>query len=182
MFSVPLNNALEKYFTSPSKSVLEELFTSLNALRFTSLPRPDGIEFAYLKRIQAPITTSLDVTLFDTPMQLSVPVHHTPDELLPTNLTLLVSTFREQTMRIFHAILTSQRVLFVGYNHAAGDVCRLVLSAVNMVSPPIANVIRRAYPYANLSDLSFLEVTRALLMLFFLTFTSPDTWLYSWSY
>jgi hypothetical protein len=62
-------------------------------------------------------------------------------------------------MRIFHAILTKQRVLFVGYNHAASEVAQTVLSAVAMVSPPLTSVIRRAFPYSNLSDLSFLEVS-----------------------
>ena len=61
-------------------------------------------------------------------------------------------------MRIYHAILTKQRVLFVGYNHAAGDLAQIVLSAVAMVAPPMTNVIRRTFPYANLSDLQFLEV------------------------
>lgn len=64
----------------------------------------------------------------------------------------------EPVMRIYHAILTKQRVLFVGYNHAAGDLAQIVLSAVAMVAPPFVNIIRRAFPYANLSDLQFLEV------------------------
>ena len=61
-------------------------------------------------------------------------------------------------MRIYHGIITGQRILFVGYNHAASDVAQMVLSAVALVSPPIPSVIRRAYAYANLADMSFLEV------------------------
>lgn len=40
-------------------------------------------------------------------------------------------------MTIYNAVLTGRRVLFVGYNHAAGDVCRIVLAACALVSPPI---------------------------------------------
>lgn len=39
-------------------------------------------------------------------------------------------------MTIYNAVLTGQRVLFVGYNHAAGDVCKIVLAACALVSPP----------------------------------------------
>ena len=61
------------------------------------------------------------------------------------------------TMRILHGIITRQRILFIGYNHAASDVSSLVLSSIAMVSPPIPNIIRRTYPYASLSDLVFME-------------------------
>lgn len=40
-------------------------------------------------------------------------------------------------MSIYNAVLTGQRVLFVGYNHAAGDVCKIVLAACALVSPPL---------------------------------------------
>ncbi|CAN0551177.1 unnamed protein product [Ectocarpus sp. 8 AP-2014] len=60
-------------------------------------------------------------------------------------------------MAIYNAVLTGRRVIFVGYNHAAGDVCKIVLAACALVSPPIQGILHRAYPYASLSDLSFLE-------------------------
>jgi hypothetical protein len=90
---------------------------------------------------------------------LIFPIHNSPDDIGGSSLSFLLRIFRENAMKIYHHILTKKRVLFVGYDHAAGDVCQMVLSAVNMVSPPIPNVIRRAFPYANLSDLSFLEVS-----------------------
>ena len=40
-------------------------------------------------------------------------------------------------MSIYNAVLTGRRVLFVGYNHAAGDVCKIVLAACALVSPPV---------------------------------------------
>ena len=109
---------------------------------------------------------------------LSVPIYRTPDEVGDINVSNLVRIFGmsvpvlfppllltnhpthpgEPVMRIYHAVLTKQRVLFVGYNHAAGDLAQIVLSAVAMTAPPMTNIIRRTFPYANLSDLQFLEV------------------------
>ena len=88
---------------------------------------------------------------------ISVPLSRQIDCIGDINITLLVKYFGDSTMRIYTAILMRQRVLFVGYNHAARDICKMVLSAVAMVSP-IPNVLKRCYPYANLTDLSFLEV------------------------
>eukprot|EP00638_Chattonella_subsalsa_P009695 CAMPEP_0117734876 /NCGR_PEP_ID=MMETSP0947-20121206/947_1 /TAXON_ID=44440 /ORGANISM="Chattonella subsalsa, Strain CCMP2191" /LENGTH=342 /DNA_ID=CAMNT_0005549763 /DNA_START=26 /DNA_END=1054 /DNA_ORIENTATION=- len=61
-------------------------------------------------------------------------------------------------MKIFNAVLAGQRVMFVAYNLAAESICQLVLAACGMVSPPLTGLSRRAFPYAMLSDLSFLEV------------------------
>jgi len=81
-----------------------------------------------------------------------------PDEVLEAPLTLLVKIFGPGTMRIYNAVLQGHRVLFVGCNHAAGDVCRLALAAASLVAPPLSGVVRRrVYPYANLTDLAFLE-------------------------
>lgn len=43
----------------------------------------------------------------------------------------------QNMMAIYNAVLTGRRVIFVGYNHAAGDVCKIVLAACALVSPPI---------------------------------------------
>lgn len=43
----------------------------------------------------------------------------------------------QNVMAIYNAVLTGRRVVFVGYNHAAGDVCKIVLAACALVSPPI---------------------------------------------
>ena len=61
-------------------------------------------------------------------------------------------------MKIYNAIITKQRILFVGHNQCAGDMSQLVLSAVAMISPTIPGIIRRVFPYCSISDLSFLNV------------------------
>ncbi|KAG5182589.1 docking domain of Afi1 for Arf3 in vesicle trafficking-domain-containing protein [Tribonema minus] len=87
----------------------------------------------------------------------AIPLHSTPDETLTPSVTLLFTVFGAAAMRIYNAVITGQRVLFVGYNHAAGDVGKLVLAACAMVAPPLRGIVRRTFPYANLSDLAFLE-------------------------
>ena len=75
------------------------------------------------------------------------------------SLAELVGVFGSKTAIIYDAVLTGKRVLFVGHKSmAAGDVCRMVFSACSLVSPPMVGVLRRAFPYCSLTDLSFLNV------------------------
>ncbi|CAE7491469.1 mesA [Symbiodinium microadriaticum] len=101
-----------------------------------------------------------EISLYSSPaVPLALTLHTCPDDVGAANLSFLLRVFQLQgSMRIFNAVLTRKRVLFVGYDHAAGDVSQMVLSAVAMVAPPLCGVIRRAFPYVNLTDLSFLEV------------------------
>ena len=101
----------------------------------------------------------LVLNLFGTTSILTVPLYRTPDQVGDASVITLVRTFGVHVMRIYNALLLRQRVLFVGRNAcAASEICHIVLSAVALISPPIPNVIRRAFPYASLSDLSFLQV------------------------
>ena len=104
-------------------------------------------------------STSCALRVSSVPLRF--PLYCSPDEVVnPLDepiLTTLAATLGDQTMRVFNAVLAGKRVLFVGYNHAAQDVCRFVLAAASMVSPPVEGILRRVYPYANLTDLSFLE-------------------------
>jgi hypothetical protein len=168
----PLELALDRYFDNPSIDVLASLFNALNAVSLAHIPRPNLLEQSLMRRgvVFETITghspdhvpsgwySTVQCSIEGMEVPLRIPLFRTPDEVGDIYLTLLVKTFGEQVMRIFHAILTKQRVLFVGYNHAASEVAQMVLSAVAMVSPPLTSVIRRAFPYSNLSDLSFLEV------------------------
>lgn len=188
MFREPLLVTLDRYYSHPVLETLSTLFDALNGIPLNNLPRPNIVEQRLMHwgiSPHHPPSTStssppqthantdyalsmytpsnwfhtLSLELFDSStLRLQYPLFSTPDDVGCCNLSLLTRTFRDNTMKIFHAILTKKRVMFVGYDHAAGDVCQMVLSAVGMVSPPLNSVIRRAFPYANLSDLSFLEV------------------------
>jgi hypothetical protein len=174
----PLHNALEEYFVQPEVTVLERLYKKLNSHDLSSIPRPSMLEknlmrwgtasnphgvssvnhvpSAWNHRIdfQAPTSEKSDGANKNF---VTVPLSRNLDCFGDISLSSLVRTFGEASMRIYSAILSRQRIIFVGYNHAAKDVCCMVLSAVAAISP-LPNVLRRTYPYANLTDLSFLEV------------------------
>jgi len=90
---------------------------------------------------------------------LSIPLYRTAEEVGDTDLFLALRLLGADIMRVFHAVLTKRRVLFVGYNHAACDIAQVLFSCVSLVTPPLVHnhILRRVFPYANLSDLSFLE-------------------------
>jgi hypothetical protein len=175
----PLEIALDKYFDNPTIDVLVSLYDALRAVDLSALPRPNLLEQSLMRRgvthensrdststanvdpcdhIPEGWTIPLTVDFDGMEVPLRVPLYRSPDEVGEVNMTLLVKTFGENVMKIFHAVLTKQRVLFVGYNHAASEVALMVLSTVAMLAPPMTNIIRRTFPYSNLSDLSFLEV------------------------
>lgn len=173
-FKKPLELALEDYFNNSSVDVLKNLYDSLNAIDISCLPRPDYVETLLMRRgiVYDPIR---EISLDHVPkswvrslqyedllnpsrsIPISIPLYRTPDEVGDISVTNLVKIFGESVMRIYHAILTKQRVLFVGYNHSASDIAQIVLSAVALLAPPVNNIIKRTFPYATLSDLGFLE-------------------------
>lgn len=173
-FKRPLEIALEKYFENPSLDVLKSFYHSFNSVNLARVPKPSWLEQRLMLRgvnNETVVDTSIlkdhtppnwhaevQYTFGEDIIPVRIPLYRTEDEVGDIYVTLLVKTFGEQVMRIYHAILMKQRVLFVGYNHAASEVAQMVLSAVAMVAPPMENIIRRTYPYSNLSDLSFLEV------------------------
>ena len=176
-FRVPLIIALGHYFDNPSIDVLREVYDTLNTVPISSMPRPSTIERRLMRRGVAAQSLGSSVSahcpaewiwetscsLRSEKVVLRFPLYNSPDEVVnPLDepvLTTLTETLGEQTMRVFNAVLVGKRVLFSGYNHSAQDVCRFVLAAASMISPPVEGILRRVYPYANLTDLSFLETS-----------------------
>lgn len=101
-------------------------------------------------------TTEDGIRAYSIPF--SIPLFQGSDEVGDINLTNFIKLLGDSTMKIYNAILANKRVLFVGYNHSAASIAQMVLSAVCMVAPVLPGIIRRVFPYANLTDLSFLEV------------------------
>jgi hypothetical protein len=152
IFKAPLDLALTKYYETPSVEVLQELYTSLNSINLTTLPRPNTVEQRLMQRGISLTHSYSDkfnqadmrydylpnswiikrtAALFGSHCELLFPVFHSPDEVGAANISFLLQIFRENVMKIYNAIVTKKRVLFVGYDHAAGDVCQMVLSAVS---------------------------------------------------
>ncbi|CAN0090813.1 unnamed protein product, partial [Ectocarpus sp. 4 AP-2014] len=172
VFRPMLMIALEEYYQRQVPEVLESLFEALNSAHLAGAPRPTPWERGLMRRgvadkhmgtvpvehLAATWTYMMSFKYGERPVQASIPLYAFPDETLSPSVTLLVNLFGQNVMAIYNAVLTGRRVIFVGYNHAAGDVCKIVLAACALVSPPLQQgILHRAYPYASLSDLSFLE-------------------------
>ncbi|KAJ0407542.1 hypothetical protein P43SY_006860 [Pythium insidiosum] len=93
----------------------------------------------------------------DQKIPLKVKLCSTDDQFDEGQLRKLLLKFGEQSMVLYNAVLTGQRVIVLGYNQPAGDVCNYVLAMSSLVCPPLSGLILRQYPYANLTDLSFLS-------------------------
>jgi len=181
-----IDRALEQYFANPSADVLASLYTTLNACDLAGMPCPNLLEVGLMARgiptrplsgglgssdrsaAAAHVPAAWTHTLSFPPtagaapeeaVTVKVPLHRSLDDVGDASVSWLCRTFGDAVMRVYHAILTKKRVLFVGYNHRAQDVCRAVLSAAAMVAP-VPNILHRTHPYATLTDLSFLEVNK----------------------
>lgn len=94
---------------------------------------------------------------------LRIPLHLTPDDIgcgqQYPSVKQLISRFRDKCTLLYNAVLLEKRVLFLGHNIASNDVSMCVLSAVDLVCPPLEGLLRaRAFPYTNLFDLTFKDV------------------------
>ena len=169
----PLEIALDQYFDQSNIEILQNLYNTLNKINLSLVPKPNLLEQYLMKwgvcfdkisntssNYHIPMNWyyPIDFLYNNIEINLKLPIYRTPDEIIDTNLILLIKIFGDSIMRIYHGLLTKQRILFVGYNHPASEVGLMVLSAISMIAPPISSVIRRTFPYSNLSDLSFLEV------------------------
>jgi len=78
----------------------------------------------------------------DSTVSAAVPAFLERDETQEASLTNLIGVFKEQTMKIFNAVLCQRRVLFLGYQLPAGEVCSHVVGACLLVSPPLVGYVR----------------------------------------
>ncbi|CAI5727730.1 unnamed protein product [Hyaloperonospora brassicae] len=158
-----------------SEQVLRELFDVVNAVDISGLSSMSSLE-RRLSRCRSigrsgraqddpnEATTLAKARLFQTEacwddisMSLQFQIGNTDDQHDDGTLMLLLQTFGDQTMVLFNAVLTGQRVVMLGYNRPAGEVCNFVLATSSLVCPPLFGLVDRQYPYANLTDLGFLS-------------------------
>lgn len=157
-----------------SDTVLKELYAVVNAIDISGVRKLSDMEKRLMKRTissrgriganREDPKTMAKALFFRTqamweeiPIPLQFKVCSTDDQHDDGTLTQLLQTFGEQTMVLFNAVLTGQRVIMLGYNRPAGEVCNFVLATSSMVCPPLFGLIHRQYPYANLTDLGFLS-------------------------
>ena len=190
-FRKPLMACLEDYFANPQEEVVADFFTWMRSLDITKvLPRPTLVEtklmqrsvtykpLGYVATNHTPLSWyfGYECVRNEQAFTLCFPLYKTPDELFEAPIARFISLFKEDTMKIYNALLKKQRILFVGYNHSAYDVVSMVLACVSLVSPPIPNILRRTFPYATLSDLDFLQVDGYIAGVTNPMFASHDSW------
>eukprot|EP00494_Astrolonche_serrata_P028185 UN28450 len=93
----------------------------------------------------------------DKTMEYSVPEQLGVDEITGVTITKLVKTFKEKMSFIYNSILLEKRVLFLGYEQPAEEVCQSVLAACLLVSPPLSKILHRCFPYSCLTNMDFLN-------------------------
>ena len=175
---------MEIYFEDEQVSVLQQLYDTLNAFPLDAYLPTSLIPYYLMQKMTKydPIqlyTPAKPCALVFPPLSLPDLTPRTlpnPFPTLPTsspitippykpvelygemNISRLMKVLGDQTMRLYHAILSKQRVLFVGYNHSTQDIASFVFSALGLVSSVVSEVLHRVFPYATLSDLDFLQV------------------------
>jgi hypothetical protein len=164
--------ALDNYYEKQDPAILSDLYNTMNAVSMSSVPYPlpwerrlmrRGVAASYVgfpptEHMPQMWTHTVSFEYGTQKVQTNLPLHMSPDETLVPSMSHLFQVFGPSAMKIYNAVLIGARILFVGYNHAAGDVGKFVLAACAMISPPCMRLVNRAFPYANLSDLTFLEV------------------------
>ena len=159
---------IDAYVSNPTSGTLEKIYNTINsAIDMSSVEERDMFDRALLERFgdakskysEFPLQWPAFGAVAGFEFKIQVPLYLQYNMVCPVPITPLLRIFRENVMIIFTAILLEKRVMFVGNKDIpAGDVCGMVLAACSLLSPPFPLVPMRAFPYANLNDLSFLEV------------------------
>lgn len=185
----PLSAALLRYFDNPVIDVLMDLHSSLNVCELSGIPRPNLREqnlmrfgISVYERSMNYTPSAWHHTLIirssnneEPTMSVAIPLYRDLDSFGNISMTSFIRTFGKASMRIYSAIISKQRVIFVGYDHAARDICDMVLTAAALISP-LPNILQRIFPYANLTDLSFLEVEGYIAGVTNPMFLERDSW------
>ena len=99
----------------------------------------------------------------DKHLDVTILPHLGPDEVGDINVVRLLQTMREHTVSVLNALMKGRRVMVVGHGHSTKDLTQIVLSLVSLAATACPGILRRAYPYVNLSDLGFLEGSRGYI-------------------
>lgn len=144
--------SLEKYIKDQRIEILQELFTIINNIDIKQITSITPNESFLIRHSQQPKTVTLSVSFPEgRPIKVEAPLCFSNDEIGGESSTkYLHSKFGRQIIHIYNAILLEKKVLFVGYNIPSRDVCKCVLSALLMCSPPITDLVHRTFPIANL--------------------------------
>ena len=181
VFRAPLVRTLDEVLDSGSfdgSAKMNELFDALNSMDLGKMPRlhPHEVDLMWrgIHDGATLVSTSIaaqgpsghtwrgECSLGGTALGLEFPLYTSPDEVVPVGdpivLGLCSALGEAAALRVFNAIIAGKRIMVVGHGYSAQEVCNMVLGSAAMVAPPLTGILSRCFPYANLTDLSFLEV------------------------
>jgi hypothetical protein len=159
MFKSLLRHAMELIFESGEEpeTVIRDLFIAINSVDLSATASLSEAQ----KRVWRYSIVDKDIVKYQTKVLfrgksfvLIIPLAIDEDEIGDERASVikLISKFKQETMIIFNAILEERRVLFVGHNQSASDVCFHVLSACLLVCPPLTGILKtRVFPYQSLT-------------------------------
>lgn len=109
----------------------------MNSVDMSCIPRPNALSRALVAR-EAVVRKNIDLLIsaaYTTAVEfqgriisVQIPYLRSLDEVSTVHIARLVKVLGVNIMRLFHSILTGQRILFIGYNHSAADISDIVLS------------------------------------------------------
>jgi len=153
---------LEQYFETPSISILKDLYFAINSADFGIMEPLYGYKrliYRHSAAVAKQKTRTVPVKVgTDRFFNIHVPLSTFPNETVDFKMTDLIAKFGSQIMIIFNAILMEKRVIFLGFNVAMEELCKIVLAAACMVSPPLQDILHRVFPYTNLLYLDFTKL------------------------
>jgi len=151
--------ALQRFYENSTEKVLAELYQALNAMDLSSMPAYNDYQKQILRANDDKSKLEFSTVInYVTKMNIKIPIALLPDEVGDCKLIPLVKKFGSQVMLIYNGLLTQKRILFLGFDSSAGELCEYVLAACSMLCPPLKGLIHRAFPYTNLTYLNFLEI------------------------
>ncbi|KAL0479045.1 hypothetical protein AKO1_007912 [Acrasis kona] len=160
VFKGLLRHAMELIFESGEEpeTIIQDLYRVINELDLSTLASslsPTQKKVWRYSIVDKDIVNHPVKLLFrGKSFNLLIPLAIDEDEIGDERASVIkfISKFKSHTMTVYNAILEERRVLFVGHNQSASDVCFIVLSAIMLVAPPITNLLRtRVFPYQSLT-------------------------------
>lgn len=150
---------LDRYFEAPAVDVLRDLYFAINTADL-GVPPPlhdySRLIYRHANAVAAQRTRTVPVRIANGAIfNVHVPLSTFPNEVVDFKVADLLARFGSQVMTIFTAVMLEKRVVFLGYGCPMEELCKTVLAAVALVSPPLRDVLHRVFPYTSLSYLDF---------------------------
>ena len=166
-FKPLLTLALDDYYRTESDDVVSNLYNTLNDVSFdpnNNNNKGNQGRFGMMEQKENNNDLSqftVSIKFHGINMRLTAPRSIGPDEITGISMRKLFKTFRRNNGMsiLYNAIFTQRRVIFVGHNLPSDLIANMVLSACLLTSPAIQGTLQRAYPYACLTAMQFLQVS-----------------------